>query len=95
MNFISSIEDKKRKGVYLVTSVLPLENGELVKVVWRIRFKEARAKILDIVVEGASMAITLRSEYGSFLKGAGGQLAKLNKSLREKVDSGAFRAKIN
>lgn len=95
LNFVSSAEDKKRKGVYLVNSILPLDNGERVKVVWRINIKNDQAKILDIVVEGASMAITLRSEYGSFLKGAGGQLAKLNNSLREKVDNGAFRAKIN
>ena len=48
-------------------------------------------QILDIVPEGVSMAITFRSEYGSFVKANGGDLGKLIETLRQKLASGAFR----
>src|SRR3546814_13407450 len=57
---------------------------------FRSRETDGTFKILDIVAEGVSMAITLRSEYGAVLKNNGGQLPPLTEALREKVARGAF-----
>src|SRR3546814_10897865 len=64
--------------------------GEPYRVAWRVRETDGTFKILDIVAEGVSMAITLRSEYGAVLKNNGGQLPPLTEALREKVARGAF-----
>ena len=95
LTFGAAQGDKKRKGMYLVNSVLPRENGESVNVAWRVRYKGENPRILDIIIEGASMAITLRSEYSTFVKQNGGQVSKLTESLREKVENGAFAAKLD
>jgi phospholipid transport system substrate-binding protein len=60
---------------------------------WRVRENNGDFKILDIVGEGVSMAITLRSEYSTVLKNNGGQLPPLTEALREKVARGAFAPK--
>jgi len=44
-------------------------------------------KIVDIVAEGVSIAVTLRSEYGSALKNNGGNVAKLVEELRVKLSA--------
>ena len=50
--------------------------------VWRIRHKDDNYKVLDIVAEGVSMAISLRHEYGTVVKANG--LDGLIGMMREK-----------
>lgn len=79
----------------LIDSRINRAQGEPYRVTWRVRETDGSFKILDIVAEGVSMAITLRSEYGSVLKNNGGQLPPLTEALREKVARGAFAPQMN
>ena len=88
-------KDDKNPEMSLVSSQLTTPKNEVVKVVWRVREKDGTPKVLDVIVEGASMALTLRSEYSSFIKSSGGKVASLTDSLREKVERGAFRGEVN
>ena len=85
--------DSRNENMGLIASRIDRAEGEPYKVSWRVREKDGGFKILDIVAEGVSMAITLRSEYGTVLKNNGGKLPPLTEALREKVDRGAFAPK--
>jgi phospholipid transport system substrate-binding protein len=74
----------------LIHSRIDRNGAEPYRVVWRVRETDGSFKILDIVAEGVSMAITLRSEYGSVLKNNGGNLPQLTDALRDKATRGAF-----
>ncbi|HMB76835.1 MAG TPA: ABC transporter substrate-binding protein [Kiloniellaceae bacterium] len=87
--------DDKNPSMSLVSSELNSPSKAPVKVVWRVREEGGEMKVLDVVIEGASMALTLRSEYSSYIRSAGGKLASLTDSLRQKVAQGAFRGEIN
>ncbi|GAB4391168.1 MAG: ABC transporter substrate-binding protein [Kiloniellaceae bacterium] len=87
--------DSRNDDMALIDSRIDRSEGEPYKVSWRVRESNGGFKILDIVAEGVSMAITLRSEYGTVLKNNGGQLPPLTEALREKVASGAFVPKTN
>lgn len=52
---------------------------------WRLRKSGEVFKVLDIKVEGASMALTHRSEYSSVIQANGGQITGLIAALRKKV----------
>lgn len=82
--------DSANENMALIDTRIDRPEGEPYKVTWRIREHDGNFKILDIVAEGVSMAITLRSEYGTVLKNNGGELEPLTEALRKKVDSGAF-----
>jgi phospholipid transport system substrate-binding protein len=66
-----------------VESKLRQENGEPIHVNWRVRKHGNGYKIVDIVAEGISIAVTLRSEYVSVLKRNGGDVDALTQVLRE------------
>jgi phospholipid transport system substrate-binding protein len=85
--------DARNENMALIDSRIDRTEGEPYKVSWRVREKDGGFKILDIVAEGVSMAITLRSEYGTVLKNNGGKLPPLTEALREKVAAGAFTPK--
>jgi phospholipid transport system substrate-binding protein len=69
-----------------VSSKLLREHGEPITVVWRVRRLEDSYKVVDIVAEGVSIAVTLRSEYASVLKQNGGDIGALVGALRAKIE---------
>lgn len=68
-----------------VSSEVEREANPPVKVDWRIRRREGEFKVVDIVAEGISIAVTLRSEYNSVLKQNGGDVGALTEVLRGKI----------
>ena len=88
---VTPVEGSKSDA--MIDTRIDRPEGEPYKVSWRVREKDGGFRILDIVGEGVSMAITLRSEYSTVLKNNGGQLPPLTAALREKVAAGAFTPK--
>ena len=88
---ISGVRAARGDGQFVVSSKISPDRGEPVHVDWRIREQDGQFKILDVVGEGVSMALTLRSEYASAIKASGGQveglIARLRKQVQNQVDT--------
>ncbi len=67
-----------------------IQNNPPVEVIWRLREKDGSYRIIDIVVEGVSMAMSYRNEYSSFLQTHNGQVAVLTKELETKSQNFQF-----
>lgn len=72
-------------GQIFVNSVVPMEQGEPAKVVWRVREKNGQYKVVDIIIENVSLAITARNEYTAFIKNNPGGVDALIASLKAKI----------
>ena len=70
----------------LVDSAIVDSNGQSVSVQWRLRQREEGFRIVDVIVEGVSMAITYRQEYASVIRQRGG-LNGLLALLRQQVSA--------
>lgn len=90
LDFGREVRDTARPKLVIVTSVIRTPGDEPFKVDWRLTEKDDQFRILDVVGEGVSLAITYRQEYASVLSKAGGNVDALTDRLREMVDSGAF-----
>ncbi len=66
----------------MVSSVIEQPQGEPVKVDWRVLDRGGELKIVDVLVEGVSMAISQRSEFGSVIAQNGGDVEALLVRLR-------------
>jgi len=55
-----------------------------VDLVWRVRPREGRYLVIDVMFEGVSLALTKREEFASIIQNSGGRLdiliARLNDS---------------
>lgn len=69
----------------LVNSSIVQPSGPEVAVDWRVRKKDGQYKIVDVIVEGVSMAVTQRSDFSSVIQRGGGQLEVLLAHLRTQV----------
>jgi phospholipid transport system substrate-binding protein len=81
------VKDEVAAGDDIVVNSLILRpsGGPPTRVEWRVRNSENGAKIVDVVVEGVSMAITQRSEFAAVMQQGGKGLGSLNDKLRDKV----------
>ncbi len=70
------------RGQIYVDSVI--QDKQPVEVIWRLRPSKDTYKIVDIVVEGVSMATTYRNDYRAFLQQNGNSIPALTKELARK-----------
>jgi len=83
---IGAIREISENNQLIVSSTIAPPNAEAAHVDWRLRSRDGRFKVLDVVAQGLSMAQTLRSEYGSVLKKSGGKIDALIALLRKRTN---------
>ncbi len=76
----------------MVQSIIARPSGAPpLKVDWRVAKTDKGFKIVDVVVEGVSMAVTQRQEFAAVIQRNGGQIDALLKILREKNGQGGIK----
>lgn len=73
-------------GDSLVVSQIRRHNLAPINVSWRVRKDGEIFRVVDIIVEGASMIVTYRSDYSGVLSSQGGKLDSLLTVMRQKAD---------
>lgn len=73
------------EGDLLVDSRIKRSGQDPIAVAWRVHQTATGWQVLDIKVEGTSMALTHRSEYGSVIQASGGQVEGLLAAMRKKA----------
>lgn len=67
----------------LVTSYIVPGDGAEFRVDWRVRKKGGGYRIVDVIVEGVSMAMTQRQDFSAVIQKGGGDVQTLIDHLRE------------
>jgi len=66
-----------------VQSFIVSNAGQEIQVDWRVRKKGSDYKVIDVMVEGVSMALTQRSDFSSVIQRGGGEVSVLLAHLRK------------
>lgn len=69
----------------LVKSLIDDPKGQTTNVDWRVLKDSGESKIVDVVIEGVSMAISHRSEFASIINQNGGRIEPLLDRLRKQT----------
>ena len=81
---VEGVRQRDGKSV-LVASRFLRAQGEPVRLDWRLLRRGDTWRIVDVVVEGMSMALSQRSEFKAVIRGNGGRVEALLEKLREKT----------
>ncbi|HUK58095.1 MAG TPA: ABC transporter substrate-binding protein [Stellaceae bacterium] len=74
------------QGALVTTEIAsPSSGAPPVKVDWRVGHQDGAYHVLDIDVEGVSMALTEREEIASVIQRSGGTVASLNRTFAERL----------
>lgn len=79
-----NVYDARAQGrdVFVSSKILP-DEGPAISVDWRVRKKDGKYKVVDILVEGVSMALTQRSDFSSVIQRGGGNVDVLIAHLKK------------
>ncbi len=83
---VVSVQAQKTAGQYKVSSKIAPTENEVYLVGWLVEHKNGQFRVLDVVAEGVSMALTLRSEYASVIKRSGGRVEGLVTQLQKSIE---------
>ena len=75
----------------IVTTEVRGANTPPIRVDWRVRGNDGAYKVVDIIIEGASMVITQRAEFAAVIRRSGGNLEGLLARLRESTSPDSAR----
>lgn len=79
---VKGVVSNSGKEHIVTTLVMPPKAIEPIRVDWRVRGSGQELKIVDIMIEGISMALSQRSEFASVIQGNGGDMTVLLDRLR-------------
>lgn len=82
---ISGVETEA-SGDFMVVSQIRRQNLGPINLSWRLHQEAGVFRVIDIIVEGASMILTYRSDYSGVLASQGGKLDALLGSMRQKIE---------
>lgn len=80
----TGVRNAERNQLYVDSTI---QNNPPVEVIWRLKQKDDSYRIIDIIVEGVSMAMSYRNEYSAFLQTHDGSVAELAEELKAKSDN--------
>lgn len=77
--------NKKQTIVY---SQINRAEGPPIRLNWRVRTADGERRVIDVQIEGISMAQTMREEFGSVIQNNGGKIEALMARLEKKLAGG-------
>lgn len=77
--------DEGNSTASVFTELVRPAGGQPVQVIWRVGTKDDAFKVLDVLVEGTSLGLTLRADFGSIIRQRDGKVAGLIHELRRKT----------
>jgi phospholipid transport system substrate-binding protein len=82
-------ERPENDGTVVTTEITSPSGAPPVKLDWRVGHQSGAYRILDVDVEGVSMALTEREEIDSVIQRSGGTVASLNRVFAERLGTSA------
>lgn len=82
---VSDVREEGERDVVVSSEITHPDGSQPLAVDWRVRQKDGKMGIIDVVVEGVSMSVTQRQEYTSVIQRNGGDIEGLLELMRNRV----------
>jgi phospholipid transport system substrate-binding protein len=69
----------------VLSQITHSDNSKPTLVDWRVRQKDNKISVIDIIVAGVSLSVTQRQEYASVIQNSGGQIDGLLETMRNQL----------
>jgi phospholipid transport system substrate-binding protein len=86
---VTSAQPSGERDMIVLSQIIRPDGAPPVNVSWRVRQKDGRYRIVDVVVENVSMSQTQRSEFASLIESNAGSFDALLNALRQRTAANA------
>jgi phospholipid transport system substrate-binding protein len=82
---VTGVRPESEKDTVITSEITHPDGSEPTEVDWRVRHKDGKLGIIDVVIEGVSLSVTQRQEYASIIQRDGGKLNGLLALMRQQL----------
>jgi len=76
---------ESEKDTIVTSNITHPDGSEPTVIDWRVRLRDGKLGVIDVVVEGVSLSVTQRQEYASVIQRNGGQIDGLLDLMRQQL----------
>jgi phospholipid transport system substrate-binding protein len=79
--------DENGKDFIVNSQITHPDGSEPTKIDWRLRLRNGKLGVIDVMVEGVSLSVTQRQEYASIIQNNDGQIDALLKLMKQQLEA--------
>lgn len=82
---VTGVRPETEKDTIVNSQITHPDNSEPTTIDWRVRQRDGKLGVIDVVVEGVSLSVTQRQEYAAVIQNNGGQISALLDKMRQQL----------
>lgn len=82
---VTGVRPETEKDTVVNSQITHPDGSEPTKVDWRVRNRDGKLGVIDVVVEGVSMSVTQKQEYAAVIQSNDGQISALLDKMRQQL----------
>jgi phospholipid transport system substrate-binding protein len=90
---VTSVRPESDMDTTVSSQITHPDGSDPTTIDWRVRNKDGKLGIIDVVVEGVSLSVTQRQEYSSIIQNNDGQIEPLLQMMRDELKASTAPAK--
>ncbi len=88
---VEGSRELSERDAMVSTEITNAQGGTIATIDWRVRQRDGRQRIIDVVVEQISMGVTQRSDFDAVIQRGGGNIDALLDALRDQIETAQNR----
>lgn len=82
---VVGVRPETEKDTIVNSQITHPDGSDPTTIDWRVRLRDGKLGVIDVVVEGVSLSVTQRQEYASVIQNNDGQISALLDKMRQQV----------
>lgn len=84
---VTSVRPESERDTIVTSQITHPDGSQPTSIDWRVRQKEGKLGVIDVMVEGVSLSVTQRQEYAAVVQNNGGQIEGLLSVMRHQLQA--------
>ena len=82
---VVAVRPETEKDTIVNSQITHPDGSQPTTIDWRVRLRDGKLGVIDVVVEGVSLSVTQRQEYSAVIQNNGGQISALLDKMRQEL----------
>jgi phospholipid transport system substrate-binding protein len=82
---VTGVRPESEKDTIVSSQITHPDGSDPTKIDWRIRTRDGKMGVIDVVVEGVSLSVTQRQEYAAVIQNNNGDIGALLDKMRQEI----------
>jgi phospholipid transport system substrate-binding protein len=84
---VTGARSESERDFYVMSEITHPDGSQPTTIDWRVRQRDGKLGVIDVIVEGVSLSVTQQQEYAAVIQRSGGQIDGLLDQMRQQLQT--------